>query len=82
MVLLLLNSGFPGPPEPSLKGRLHHSAATHKAASPGPSGRVDSCACASLAPPPFPAFSQAGATPSNASLSCEAMRSSGPVRRH
>ena len=55
MVLLVLNSGLPGPPEPSLKGRLHHSAATAKAASSAPSERVDLCACASLLRfPPFP----------------------------
>lgn len=84
MVLLVLkiNSGFPGPPEPSLKGRLHHSAATAKAASPGPSERqLSVCARASLEPPLFPAFSQVRAAPAAASPPCGRVHGLELVRR-
>lgn len=82
MVLLVLNSGLPGPPEPSLKGRLHHSAATAKAASPGPSERqLSVCARTSLEPPLFPAFSQVRAVPAAASPPCGRVHGLELVRR-
>lgn len=48
-------------PEPSLKGRPPHTAAAGPAATPTLCRRLTECACASLEPLPFPAFSQAPA---------------------